>query len=140
LGQRGVAAGARGGLGGGQSGRGGGPGAVGRAAQHVEDLRVHRGQARQRGVGAALLGRGGLQQRQGGEDGVVLHRALAQQAVHDARVGLEGRLQLLQARVRQPPGTTTGGQDAGQRGGGAAVPCLVHGGDSGTGWGGAGLV
>ena len=42
---------------------------------------------------------GWLQQRQRGHDGVVLHHALAQQPVHDPRVGLKRRVQLLRVRA-----------------------------------------
>ena len=73
----------------------------------IDHVDAGRRQFIQGGVGAALAGLGGLQQRQGGEDGVVLHHTLAEQPVHDARIGFKSGVQLLQARHREPAGPRT---------------------------------
>lgn len=74
-----------------------GPDGIAVLPVHANDLRVDRRQA--------LLGLGcvgsGLQQRQRGHDGVVLHHALAQQPVRNAGVGFKIVAQLGQLEARQ---------------------------------------
>ena len=101
-GQVGAALGARAGLGGGQrvGVLGIGPRLVGRAPLHAQDRRVHRRQAPLGVVGAGV----GLQQRERGQHGVVLHHLLAHEPVRNARVGLEVLLEPGQLGAREPHG------------------------------------
>ena len=87
--------------------RGVGPCGISFSPLHRQNLRVQRGQALLRGgLGRAFGAR--LKQGQGCQNGIVLHDPLAQQAVHDAGVGLEPVPQLKPFDAREHGATGQG--------------------------------
>ncbi len=73
------------------------PRALAVAAQHGDDARIDRRQATGR-----LRRRRRIEQGEGGEDGLVLHRAQAEHAVDDAGLGLEDAAHALQLGLGEP--------------------------------------
>jgi hypothetical protein len=88
----------------------GGRGRPGLAAATPQNLKHLRVQRRQPLFGPDVAGRFvRLQQRQRGQHGVVLHRLLAEQPVHDAGIGVE-RSPSRRAVGHQDPGAADGAQ------------------------------